>query len=504
MLIVETLAKIRFRYHIKKQSIKQICRELKLARNTVRKAIKEDKTEKIYQRTHQVAPKLEPYVDQLETWLKADDLLPKSQRCSAVKLFERLKDAGYSGAYDSVQRFVKSWLTDAGKLREAYIPLSFSPGEAYQFDWSEEIVELGGVVQKVKIAHFRLCYSRLSFVVAYPRETQEMLFDAHEKAFSFLGGMTVRGIYDNMKTAVDTVFIGKERIFNRRFIQMMSHYLIEPTACTPASGWEKGQVENQVNHIRQWFFTPRLKFKNLNDLNIYLKNRCLELAQNRKHPEQKERFIWDVYQEEKSYLKLFVRPFDGYIDRTCKVSGTCLIHFDRNRYSVDCHYAYQAVSLRIYASKIIVLSLDGKMIAEHERCFGRDKVTYDPWHYVPLLERKPGALRNGAPFKEWNLPASIEKVCQHLMKRVGGDKQCVHLLQAIKNHGLEEVAVACELAISDQVITSDYILNLLNRLKPTCILQSVPIPDKLRLTREPEANCFRYNALLKGGSNVTL
>ena len=143
-------------------------------------------------------------------------------------------------------RHAQSWEEQRGSASaEAYIPLSFAPGEAYQYDWSHEIVLLDGVTVTVKVAHMRLCHSRMFFVRAYPRESQEMVFDAHDRAFAFFRGACTRGIYDNMKTAVDAVFVGKERRFNRRFLQMCGHYLVEPEACTPAAGWEKGQVENQ-------------------------------------------------------------------------------------------------------------------------------------------------------------------------------------------------------------------------------------------------------------------
>jgi transposase len=147
------------------------------------------------------------------------------------------------------------------------VPLSFAVGEAYQFDWSHEIVLFNGVTVAVKVAHVRLCHSRMLFVRAYPREAQEMVFDAHDKAFAFFKGTCTRGIYDNMKTAVDAVFMGKDRQFNRHFAQMCGHYLVEPTACTPASGWEKGQVENKVGLVRERFFTPRLRMKNYDELN---------------------------------------------------------------------------------------------------------------------------------------------------------------------------------------------------------------------------------------------
>jgi len=134
--------------------------------------------------------------------------------------------------------------SSTGKRRlQPYVPLSFAPGEAYQFDWSHEVVVLGGVTVVVKVAHVRLCHSRMLFVRAYPRETQEIVFDAHDRAFALFKGTCGRGIYDNMKTAVETIFVGKGRLYNRRFAQMCTHYLVEPVACTPASGWEKGQVE---------------------------------------------------------------------------------------------------------------------------------------------------------------------------------------------------------------------------------------------------------------------
>ncbi len=496
MIQLERAAKIRRWYHVGNQPIKEIARELGISRNTVRRIVREEKVNNDYQRIDQPIPKLGAYKKKLEEWLGEDKKLPKNQRYSSRKLHERLKEEGYIGAYDSVQRFVKNWHLEVGKVGKAYVPLYFRPGEAYQFDWSQETVELGGMVQTVKVAHFRLCYSRLLFLIAYTRETQEMLFDAHDKAFIFFEGLPLRGIYDNMKTAIDTVFMGKDRKFNDRFLQMQNHYLIEPTACTPAAGWEKGQVENQVGNVREWLFVPRLKFTDLAALNVHLAQACLDLARTRKHPHQKSLFIQEVYdQQERSSLRPLIPAFDGYKERICKVNSTCLINFDRNHYSVDCCYAYHTVSLRAYATRIEVAK-DGKVIASHVRQFGKDKAIYNPWHYVSLLERKPGALRNGAPFIEWDLPESLQKVRDHLMKQKGGDRQCVSVLQAIQTFGLEAVSVSCELALETQLISADYILNVLNRLRPTEPPPFFSTPDTLKLQHEPQANCDRYEALM--------
>ena len=182
------------------------------------------------------------------------------------------------------------------------MPLSFEPGEAYQFDWSHEVVLMNGTPAKVKVAHVLICHSRMPFLRAFPRESQEMVFDAHDRAFAFFKGTCRRGIYDNMKTAVETVFIGKDRTFNRRFLQMCSHYLVEPTACTPGAGWEKGQVENQVGNIRERLFTPRLRFKTYDELNAWLVDRCIAYAKVHRHPELTEQTVWEVFENERPRL----------------------------------------------------------------------------------------------------------------------------------------------------------------------------------------------------------
>ena len=166
------------------------------------------------------------------------------------------------------------------------MPLVFAPGEAYQLDWSHEIVVIDGVTTTAKVAHMGLSHSRMAYVRAYPRESQEMVFDAHNRAFALFGGACARGLYDNMKTAVDAVFVGKAGTFNRRFEQLMSHYLVEPVACTPGAGWEKGQVENQVGTSRDRLFTPRLRFKSFAELNGWLEARCLTYAGSKAHPKR--------------------------------------------------------------------------------------------------------------------------------------------------------------------------------------------------------------------------
>ena len=152
--------------------------------------------------------------------------LPRRERRSTQRLFEELRGRGYDGAHDSVHRFVRGWRNERARVpAQAYVPMSFAPGEAYQFDWSHETITLQGLPLMVKAAHMKLLHSRMPFVRVYFRETQELVFDAHDKAFRFDGGLARRGIYYNMKTAVEAIFVGKARQYNRRFLQMCSHYL---------------------------------------------------------------------------------------------------------------------------------------------------------------------------------------------------------------------------------------------------------------------------------------
>jgi hypothetical protein len=264
----------------------------------------------------------------------------------------------------------------------------------------------------------------MMFVRAYPRETQEMVFDAHDRAFAFFRGACQRGIYDNMKTAVDTVFVGKDRQYNRRFLQMCSHHLVEPVACTPAAGWEKGQVENQVGLVRERFFTPRLRVKSYGELNAWLVDKCVVWAKAHAHPEQSGKTIWEAFEDERPKLIPYGVRFDGFHALPASVSKTCLVRFDNNRYSVAASAVGRPVDIHAYADRIVIRQ-DGRVVAEHERAFGGGHILYDPWHYVPVLARKPGALRNGAPFKDWVLPAALERTRRKLAGSDDGDRQMV-------------------------------------------------------------------------------
>ena len=500
---METIHKVRLAHHRDGKSIRRIARDLRLSRNTVRKALQSEATEFTYKRTSQPLPKLGPYEDALLSRLSADAGMPRHEQRTAVVLFAELQQEGFAGGYDSVRRYVQKWRQrEASRQTDAYIPQSFDPGEAYQFDWSYELVELGGEVVKVKVAHFRLCHSRMPFCVAYHRESLEMVLDAHIRAFLFFGGSPRRGIYDNLKTVVTKVLLGKDRTWNRRFAQLASHYLVEPVACTPAAGWEKGQVESQVQFIRGRLFTPRLKFTDLAKLNEYLRDRCITLAAGQKHPEERDRTVAEIFAEEQARLLHVSVHFDGFRETPVRVSTTALVSYDSNRYSVDASSVGRTVMLRAYADRIVVVN-DGTVIGEHRRRFGRNQVSYDPWHYVSVLQRKPGALRNGAPFRDWELPPQLMSMREALGGRSDGDRQFVGILSAIGVYGLDEVSAACGEALRIKAPSRDVVLNILCRSGDDPDAGDCTNPMHApALTLLPLADCRRYDALLSGGAHA--
>ena len=435
MLTVETIGRIRREHFLKGKTIREIARDLKVSRNTVRKVLRSGETSFEYERSVQPRPKLGRWAADLDDLLAGNATKPAREQLTLIRLFEELRGRGYEGGYDAVRRYARRWAKERGQATAAaYVPLSFAPGEAYQFDWSHEVVLLSGVTVIVKVAHVRLCHSRMLFVRAYPRETQEMVFDAHDRAFALFKGTCGRGIYDNMKTAVETVFVGKQRLYNRRFLQMCSHYLVDPVACTPASGWEKGQVENQVGLVRERFFTPRLRFKSYDELNAWLLDKCIAYVKAHRHPELIDQTIWEVFEAERPKLVRYTGRFDGFHSVPASVSKTCLVRFDNNKYSVAASAVGRPVEVHAYADHIVIRQ-DGRVVAEHPRSFGRGETVYDPWHYVPVLARKPGALRNGAPFKDWVLPAAMERVRRKLAGAEDGNRQMVDILTAVLTEG---------------------------------------------------------------------
>ena len=244
--------------------------------------------------------KLTAFHEALELALKADALRTKQYRRTARALFVEIKTQGYTGGYSRVTDFIREWRDAEGKAGNAFVPLTFALGEAFQFDWSTEGLMVGGIYyNKVQLSHMKLCASRGFWLVAYPSQGHEMLFDAHTRSFEALGGIAGRGIYDNMKTAVDKVKRGKERVVNARFTAMCAHYLFDADFCNVASGWEKGVVEKNVQDSRRriWLDAQKLTWNSFEELNAWLGERCRDCWSELRHPESQSSACWRCWRK---------------------------------------------------------------------------------------------------------------------------------------------------------------------------------------------------------------
>jgi hypothetical protein len=246
--------------------------------------------------------------------------------------------------------------------------------------------------------------------------------------------------------------------------------------------------------VRERFFTPRVRFKTYEELNAWLLDRCVSYAKAHTHPERADQTIWEVFEDERPQLVGYPGCFDGFHALVTAVSKTCLVRFDNNKYSVNASAVGRPVEIHAYADRLVIRQ-DGEIVGEHPRRFGRGATIYDPWHYVPVLTRKPGALRNGAPFKEWVLPTALAQVRQELAGSNEGDRQMVSILAAVLKDGLPAVEAACAQAIAGAVHSSDVILNILARRRDPAPALSIVTPEALRLQHAPLADCARYDQL---------
>jgi transposase len=389
MLVVETIAKIRRAHLVQGKSIKAICRELGVSRKVVRKVLRSGATGFSYERKVQPKPKIGPIKDKLDALLAANEARPARERLTAVRIFEEVRGMGFAGGYDAIRRYVHDWREErSSAAAAAFVPLSFAPGEAFQFDWSHEVVLINGATVTVKVAHVRLCHSR----------------------------------------------------------------------------------------------------------NAWLMDQCIAYAKAHRHPEFRDQTVWEAFEAERGSLVPYAGWFDGFHATPASVSKTCLVRFDNNKYSVTASAVGRPVEVRAYADRI-ELRQDGRLVGEHRRCFGRDQTVYDPWHYVPVLARKPGALRNGAPFKDWVLPASLERVRRKLAGSSDGDRQMVDILTTVLSDGLPAVEAACSEALREGVHSAAVILNILARQREPGAPITIMTPDALRLRHAPVADCTRYDNL---------
>ncbi len=500
MITMDIFGRIKRLYFRDGKSLREIARLTGLSRNTVRKWVKEPKAEEALVYVRKDAPsKLDAYREEIERALKADAFRAKKNQRTAVALLAQIQARGYTGGYSQLTEFIRRWRGTQGQSLKAFVPMQYELGEAFQFDWSEEGMVVGGIYYKMQVSHLKLCASRAFWLVAYPSQGHEMLFDAHTRSFAALGGVARRGIYDNMKTAVDKVGKGKGRRVNARFKAMCAHYLFDADFCNVASGWEKGVVEKNVQDSRRriWLQAQKMQWTSFERLNAWLGERCRELWAELRHPQYKELSVLEMLEQERTQMMPMPAPFDGYVEKPARVSSTGLVSVARNRYSVPCEYVGQRVSTRLYPTRVEVavstlgIGAVNAIVARHERLAGSGYVAYDWQHYIELVQRKPGALRNGAPFAD--LPSPLQQLRAGLLRRPGGDRVMAQVLACVPTAGLDAVLVAVELVVESGALSAEHVLNVLARLNAPPKPQGVE--TALPLSEVPLANTGRYDSL---------
>ena len=495
---MDMIGRIRRLHGRDKLSEREIARMTGLSRNTISKWLRGPLNEAPKYRRQARANKLSAFETALKQALIADARRPKHERRTARALHTEIKAAGYAGGYSAVTDFVRAWRQGEGQAANvtAYVPLAFELGEAFQFDWSEEGLVVGGIYYRMQVAHLKLCASRAFWLVAYPSQGHEMLFDAHTRSFAALGGVARRGIYDNMRTAVDKVHKGKGRTVNARFAVMCAHYLYDPDFCNVASGWEKGRVEKNVQDSRRriWIEAAKRRFGSFAELNAWLSERCRALWNEVRHPEHSQFSVAEMLEHERPHLMPMPEPFDGYVEKPARVSSTCLVAVARNRYSVPCELAGQLVSTRLYPGNVVVVA-DDVVVARHERLSDAGGTCYDWQHYIPLVQRKPGALRNGAPFAD--MPEALQQLRRGLLRQSGGDRVMAQVLAIVPTAGLDAVLVAIELALESAPpsgrVSVEHVVNVLGRLNAPAAPPSAA--TELQVATLPLANTARYDSL---------
>jgi transposase len=512
---VAEIENIRRAYYQAGKSKREIGRELGCSYHTIQKALQSAEVRPYTLRQGRRRPVLGPYEAQIEVYLSESEQLPRKQRYTAHKIYERLcGEHGYGGCESTVRHYVGQ-SRRSRKRPEVYLPLEFDPGVDGQVDWGEAWVEMGGERVEVQLFVLRLCYSRKVFSMAFPTQRQEAFFAGHVAAFAYLGGVPHRLSYDNLKTAVQRILTGRNREEQAAFITFRSHYLFESRFCTPGEGHEKGGVESAVGYVRRNFLSPLPQVASFSELNAHLLAHCQ--ADDQRHVERQTQRIAESWQEEQPHL----RPLPAHEFACCRsqevtLNGYGQVTFETNRYSVPVPLAQKQLTLKAYPFVVEIVA-NNQIIASHARCYGHKQDILDPLHYLSLLEQRPGAFEHAKPLRQWRAtwPPLYEKLLTHLRERQQADttllpaqqesraiREFIRILMLHQEQSAEVVAQAIELAFSHQMVhlqgVQFYLNQLLHPVPDNPPLDLSARPDLARIGTQP-VGLEHYNQRLTGG-----
>jgi transposase len=478
MVTVEQKELIRREHTIKGKSIRQISREMRHSRKTIRKAIADPGIPTYTRKEPKGKPVMGPYLPIIRQWLEEDRTRPVKQRHTAKRIYDRLREeCGFLGSERTVRREV-SILRE--KVPDSHVPQTYQPGDGATFDFGEAQVIMDGHQRTVHLACMRLDYSSKFFVYALPTERREGLFDSHLGAFQYLEGIPKRIRYDNMKQAVEKILRGRNRQEQSLWVAFRSHFLFEADYCTPGKGQEKGGVENLVGYVRRNYFVPMPIVEDFRALNTYLLARCERDARERRRWGKDVHELW--LEEKERLLPLPDRMPEACVWVTAKVNRRQMVRYSNNWYSVPPQYVGKTVTVKAFVFRIII-ALQENVIAVHERRYDGDTEILDPQHYLPVLLRKPGAFERATPILTWPLPRVYDTYLHRLKERHEGSrgtKEYIRILMLLKDHPLSEVTAAVETALSHGILSYEGVTNLLYQIH-----QPVTEPLSLQVNSPP-------------------
>ena len=408
-------------------------------------------------------PKIGPYLPKITEILDADRQMPRKQRHTAKRIWQRLIDEeGFDGGYTTVKDAVRE-LQD--RRQEVFVPLEHRPGEA-QMDFGHALANIGGVLRKVAFFAMVLPYSDALFVMAFDRECTETFWEGHVRAFQFFGGVPNRISYDNSKVAVSKITGSRARRITAGFAQLVGHYLFEHHFCLVRRANEKGVVEGVVKYARLNFMVPVPQVRDLAELNAKLLEACRSDLARRLRGQSGTKA--ELLAEERSSLRdLPTLPFDACRTRPGQANSESLVRFNDNDYSVPVEYAHHPVTVRGYFDRVEI-GHQQEVIAVHERCWDRQQVIFEPKHYLPLLERKPGALDYARPLANWQLPDCFGQMRRRLEAELGyaGTREYIRVLRLLELHPISQVQQAVEHGLQNRVHNRDGIAQFIPPPEP--------------------------------------
>ena len=458
MFHVEMYFQVRRACLVEGMSVREASRVFGVHRDTVRKMLANATPQGYTRQRPPRRPKLEPYTGVIDAILEADRLVPRKQRHTVKRIFERLRDEyGFDGQQTIVKDYVR---VRRGRVGEMFVPLTHGPGHA-QCDFGEAMAVIAGVELKVHYFVLDLPHSDGCFVKAYPAETTEAFLDGHVSAFAFLGGSPQSILYDNTRLAVAKILGDGRRKRTRAFTELQSHYLFEDRFGRPGKGNDKGNVEGMVGYARRNYLVPIPRAESFGALNAYLEQKCLARmdAVLRGHTETiGQRMERDL----EALLPLPAAAYEPCDQQASRVSSLSLVRYRTNDYSAPVAYGHRDVLVKGYVDEVVI-SCGAEVIARHSRSYEQEDFVFDPMHYLPLLERKTGALDQAAPLQGWDLPPEYATLRLRLEARLGrqGKREFVRVLRLMEDFSQSQVHQAVKEALRLGAVGFDAVKHLL-------------------------------------------